>query len=74
MDGTGFLFHSALSPDLNCGRLRPREVCAAAGTAYHEGHAPLNTVEGFVRQILGRREFVRGIYGTEGRPMAAPTT
>ena len=65
-DGTDVLFHSALSPYLNCGLLTPREVCAAAEAALHAGHAPLNAVEGFIRQILGWREFVRGIYWTMG--------
>ena len=56
------LFHSLLSPYLNCGLLLPKEVCDAAEAAYHAGHAPLNAVEGFIRQILGWREYVRGIY------------
>jgi deoxyribodipyrimidine photolyase-related protein len=60
--GEVFLFHSVLSPYLNVGLLTPREVCAAAEAAWQSGHAQLNAVEGFVRQILGWREFVRGIY------------
>jgi deoxyribodipyrimidine photolyase-related protein len=60
--GEAFLFHSVLSPYLNVGLLTPREVCAAAEAAWQSGHAQLNAVEGFVRQILGWREFVRGIY------------
>src|SRR5690606_31332056 len=56
------LFHSLLSPYLNCGLLLHKEVCDAAEAAYHAGHAPLNAVEGFIRQILGWREYVRGIY------------
>ncbi|WGD32096.1 cryptochrome/photolyase family protein [Ancylobacter sp. WKF20] len=60
--GDPFLFHAILSPYLNVGLLQPREVCAAAERAFHEGAAPLNAVEGFIRQILGWREYVRGIY------------
>jgi deoxyribodipyrimidine photolyase-related protein len=57
-----FLFHAALSPYLNCGLLTAREVCDRAERAWREGHAPLNAVEGFIRQIIGWREYVRGIY------------
>lgn len=60
--GVDYLFHSALSPYLNCGLLMAKEVCDAAEAAYYTGHAPLNSVEGFIRQILGWREYVRGIY------------
>ena len=56
------LFHSMLTPFLNCGLLRPLECCQAAIAAYRCGAAPLNAVEGFVRQIIGWREFVNGIY------------
>lgn len=57
-----FLFHSRLSSSLNLKLLNPHEVIAAAVDAYHEGQAPLNAVEGFIRQILGWREYVRGLY------------
>jgi deoxyribodipyrimidine photolyase-related protein len=60
--GAPFLFHSLLAPALNLGLLSPREVCAAAEAAWRSGAAPLNAVEGFVRQILGWREYVRGVY------------
>jgi deoxyribodipyrimidine photolyase-related protein len=56
------LFHSMISAALNCGLLCPLEIIKAAEMAYHAGHAPLNCVEGFIRQILGWREYVRGIY------------
>ncbi len=56
------LFHSLLSFALNVKMLHPLEVLQRAEAAYHTGHAPLAAVEGFVRQILGWREYVRGIY------------
>ena len=57
-----FLYHSLLSPSLNLKLLNPRAVLHAAEHALQEGHASLASVEGFVRQILGWREYVRGIY------------
>ena len=57
-----WVYHSHIGFYMNAGLLLPAEVIAAAETAYHGGHAPLNSVEGFIRQILGWREFVRGIY------------
>ncbi|WP_137166924.1 cryptochrome/photolyase family protein [Salinimonas lutimaris] len=57
-----WLFHSHLSFYINCGLLSPQEVVEQAELAYHSGSAPLNSVEGFIRQILGWREFVRGFY------------
>jgi len=60
--GDDVLFHSLLSPYLNIGLLDPREVCQAALAAYQSDSAPLPAVEGFIRQILGWREYIRGIY------------
>jgi len=60
--GEDFLFHSMLSPYLNIGLLDPREICTTAISAYQQHSAPLNSVEGFIRQILGWREYIRGIY------------
>lgn len=56
------LFHSQLSFALNVKLLHPREVIARAEAAWRSGDAPLASVEGFVRQILGWREYVRGVY------------
>lgn len=56
------LFHSQLSFALNVKMLRPSEVVARAEAAWRDGHAPLPAVEGFIRQILGWREYVRGVY------------
>lgn len=60
--GEPFLHHSILSYALNVKFLNPREVIAKAEKAYRDGHAPIAAVEGFIRQILGWREYVRGIY------------
>ena len=56
------LFHSMLSFAMNVKMLNPREVVARAEAAYRDGSAPLAAVEGFIRQILGWREYVRGVY------------
>ncbi len=57
-----FLYHSKLSLYINAGLLDPLSVCRRVETEYRAGRAPLNAVEGFIRQIIGWREFVRGIY------------
>jgi deoxyribodipyrimidine photolyase-related protein len=60
--GERFLYHSVISIYLNCGLLDPLGVCRGIEAAYRAGHAPLNAAEGFIRQIIGWREYVRGIY------------
>ena len=63
--GERFLFHAFLSPALNCGLLTPLEVCVATEAAYRTGDVPLNSAEGFIRQIIGWREYIRGMYWLE---------
>lgn len=63
--GEPYLFHSLLSFALNTKMLGPREVIDAAEQAYRNGNAPLTAVEGFIRQILGWREYVRGVYWSQ---------
>lgn len=60
--GDNLLYHAVLSPYLNIGLLLPEEVCHAVIHAYDQNAAPLNSVEGFIRQVLGWREYIRGIY------------
>ena len=60
--GEPLLFHALVSTSINAGLLLPLEACQAAEAAYRRGAAPLNAVEGFIRQILGWREYVRGVY------------
>ncbi|WP_126974789.1 cryptochrome/photolyase family protein [Frigidibacter oleivorans] len=62
----GVLNHSLLSPYINAGLLSAREVCDAAQAAFDAGRVPIQSAEGFIRQILGWREFVRGVYFLEG--------
>jgi deoxyribodipyrimidine photolyase-related protein len=62
LSGEDYLYHSVLSPALNAGLLDPLALCRAAEAAWISGKAPLNSVEGFIRQIIGWREYVRGIY------------
>lgn len=62
--GEPWLYHAHLAAAMNLKLLNPREVVDAAVAAWRDGQAPLASVEGFVRQILGWREYVRGIYWT----------
>ena len=57
-----YLYHSRISAALNLKLISPKEVVSAALSAYENKQAPLAAVEGFVRQIIGWREFVRGMY------------
>jgi deoxyribodipyrimidine photolyase-related protein len=61
-DRSPFMYHSIISPYINAGMLTPQEVIEAAVKEYKKGKVPLSSVEGFVRQVMGWREFVNGIY------------
>lgn len=62
LEGNPWLFHSHIGLYLNTGLLMPAEVIKAAEEAYIKGHVPINSAEGFIRQILGWREYIRGFY------------
>jgi deoxyribodipyrimidine photolyase-related protein len=68
--GHRFLCHSLLSAYINIGLLDPLEVCRAVETEWREGRVPLNSAEGFIRQIIGWREYVRCIYWWRGADYA----
>lgn len=57
-----FLYHAVISPYINIGLLTPLEVCRRVEEAWRSGGVPLNAAEGFIRQIIGWREYVRGVY------------
>lgn len=62
LTGEPFLYHAVISPYINCGLLDPLQVCRQVEAAYRAGKVPLNAAEGFIRQIIGWREYMRGIY------------
>ena len=65
--GQPHLYHAHIGLYINIGLLDPLEVCQAVEEAWKNGGAPINAAEGFIRQIIGWREYVRGIYLLEGR-------
>ena len=69
--GDPWLSHSLLSPALNLGLLLPMEVCQRAEVEWRAGRAPLAAVEGFIRQIIGWREYIRGVWRRMGPDYAA---
>ena len=66
LTGEPFLWHSILSPYINSGLLDPLELCREVELRYRAGKVPINAAEGFIRQIIGWREYVRGIYWFTG--------
>ena len=60
--GEPFLYHAVIAQYLNCGLLDPLRICRQVEAAWRAGKAPLNAAEGFIRQVIGWREYVRGIY------------
>ena len=62
IEGEPWMFHSHISFYLNCGLLTPLECIKAVEGAFYDNRAPLNAVEGFIRQVLGWREYIRGVY------------
>ena len=65
LKGEPVFYHSMLSPYLNIGFLEPLDLCWRAEARYEAGHVRLNSAEGFIRQIIGWREYVRGVYWHE---------
>lgn len=66
LEGEPWLSHSTLSPALNLGLLSPIEVCLRVEAEWKAGRAPIEAVEGFIRQVIGWREYVRGIWAWAG--------
>lgn len=66
LEGEAFLSHAVISPYLNIGLLRPLEVCLAVKAAWQAGRVPIAAAEGFIRQVIGWREYVRGIWALTG--------
>jgi len=66
LDDNRFLYHGIVGLYINAGLLDPLEVCQAVEAAWQAGDVPINAAEGFIRQIIGWREYVRGIYFMEG--------
>ena len=57
-----YMYHSLISPLMNIGLIQPMETVKAVEDSYYHGNTPINSAEGFIRQVIGWREYVRGIY------------
>ncbi len=66
VDGEPFMWHSLISSSLNLGLLSPLECALAAENAYRSGAVPIASAEGFIRQVIGWREYVWGVYRLRG--------
>ncbi|MGX0902478.1 deoxyribodipyrimidine photolyase-related protein [Roseovarius sp. MBR-79] len=66
VSGDRFVHHSVISMYLNLGLLDPLDICARVEAAWKAGLVPINAAEGYIRQVIGWREYVRGIYFREG--------
>ena len=66
LTGEPYLWHAHLSPYINSGLIDPLALCRKVEARWREGAVPLNAAEGFIRQIIGWREYVRGIYWWTG--------
>ncbi|MBT5978577.1 MAG: cryptochrome/photolyase family protein [Gammaproteobacteria bacterium] len=66
LEGKNFLFHSCISASMNVGLLSPQKVIQTLLDSADTYQIPMNSLEGFVRQVLGWREFIRGVYQTKG--------
>ena len=66
LEGEAYLSHAVISPYLNLGLLGPMEVCRAVEAAWQAGRVPIAAAEGFIRQVIGWREYVRGIWALTG--------
>ncbi len=71
LGGERFMWHALISSSLNLGLLDPLECARAAEDEYRAGRAPVNSVEGFIRQVVGWREYVWGVYRLRGEELAA---
>ena len=70
LGGERFMWHALISSSLNLGLLDPLECARAAEEAFRRGEAPINSVEGFIRQVIGWREYVWGVYRLRGEELA----